>query len=335
MTSSRNIKIFTGNANSALADEVVDILGLPLGKIEVGRFSDGEISVSAAETVRGCDVFLIQSTNAPVNDNLMELLIMIDAMRRASAGRINAVIPYFGYARQDRKTRARDPITARLVANLVTAAGADRVVTMDLHAAQIQGFFDIPVDHLLAMPLLANHYIRRNFTGEDLCIISPDLGSVTRVRNFASKLSCPLAIIDKRRQRANTSEVMNLIGDVKGKKCILFDDMVDTAGTLVKAADALMKNGAKDVYACCTHAVLSGPAIKRLEESVIKELVVTNTIAMPMEKKNTKTRMISIAPVFAEAIERIYNNLPVSSLFQEVPTSIKPLIIQERLQDIE
>lgn len=311
-----NIKIFSGNSNPALARQVADILGVPMGHSVVTCFSDGEISVNIRETVRGCDVFVVQSTNTPVNDHLMELLIMIDAMKRASAGRITAVIPYYGYARQDRKAAPRDPITAKLVADLLQAAGADRVLTVDLHAAQIQGFFNIPVDHLRGVPVLAAHYKERNFAGDDLVVVSPDLGSVTRARDFAGRLNAaPLAIIDKRRPRANQAEVMNIIGEIKGKRCILLDDMIDTAGTIVKGAEALKKNGATEVYACCTHPVLSGPAIERIENSCIKELVVTDTIVLPPEKKLDKIKILSIAPVLATAIQRIYKDLPVSTLY--------------------
>jgi len=316
MTSrSTNIKIFTGNANPGLAKEIADHIGVPMGDCLVTTFSDGEISVNFFETVRGFDVFIIQPTCAPVNNNLMELLIMIDACKRASAGMITAVIPYYGYARQDRKAKARDPITAKLVADLITKAGADRVLTMDLHAAQIQGFFDIPVDHLLGVPILAQCFLERGFAGDDLVVVSPDLGSVTRARAFAHKLDAPLAIIDKRRPKANVAEVMNIIGDVKGKRAILIDDLVDTAGTLVEGAAALMNNGAKEVYACATHGVLSGPAIERLTNSVIKELVITNTIPLPQEKNIDKIKVLSVAPLFSEAIERIYEHLSVSVLF--------------------
>ncbi len=267
ITHGRNIKIFSGNSNSDLAKEIADRLGLPLGDSDVKTFSDGEISVNINETVRGVDVFVVQSTNAPVNDHLMEMLIMIDAFKRASAGRITAVIPYYGYARQDRKAKARDPITAKLVADILTAAGADRVLTMDLHAPQIQGYFDIPLDHLLGAPILSKYFVQKGFLDrDDIVVVSPDLGSVTRARKFADKLQAPIAIIDKRRPKANVSEVMNIIGDIEGKVCILIDDMIDTAGTITNGAEALVKIGAKEVYACCTHAVLSGPAIDRLEE---------------------------------------------------------------------
>ncbi|SHH52644.1 ribose-phosphate diphosphokinase [Tepidibacter thalassicus] len=312
-TSGSEIKILTGNSNPELAEKIAKDLGVSLAKAKVCTFSDGEISVNIGETVRGTDVFVIQSTNSPVNNNLMELLIMIDALRRASAGRITAVIPYYGYARQDRKAKARDPITAKLVANLITAAGADRVLTMDLHAAQIQGYFDIPVDHLLGVPILADYFKKKNI--EDLVVVSPDLGSVTRARNFANQLDAPIAIIDKRRPKANVSEVMNIIGDIKGKNVILVDDMIDTAGTITNAAYALKKFGAKEVYACCTHPVLSGPAIERIENSVIKELIVLDTIALPEEKKIDKIKIQSVSSIFASAINKIFSNESVSSLF--------------------
>jgi len=318
ITHGKNIKIFTGNSNPELAKEIADRLGLPLGDSNVKTFSDGEISVNINETVRGVDVFVVQSTNAPVNDNIMELLIMIDAFKRASAGRITAVIPYYGYARQDRKAKARDPITAKLVADILTAAGADRVLTMDLHAPQIQGYFDIPLDHLLGAPILSKYFVQKGFLDrEDIVVVSPDLGSVTRARKFADKLQSPIAIIDKRRPRANVSEVMNIIGDIEGKTCILIDDMIDTAGTITNGAEALIKIGAKEVYACCTHAVLSGPAVERLQNSVIKELVFLNTIKLDEAKASEKFKVLSVAPVFAEAIRRIYEDISVSKLFDE------------------
>ncbi|NMA94437.1 MAG: ribose-phosphate diphosphokinase [Clostridiales bacterium] len=310
------LKIFAANSNPALAQKIADHIGVPLGESYVTTFSDGEISVNIYETVRGFDVFVVQSTCAPVNDNLMELLIMIDAFRRASAARITAVIPYFGYARQDRKTKAREPITAKLVADLITSAGADRVLTMDLHAAQIQGFFDIPADHLLGVPILGQHFVEEGFEGDGLVVVAPDLGSVTRARNFAGRLNAPLAIIDKRRPEANVSEVMNVIGDIKGKKAILIDDLTDTAGTLVQAAEALTRMGAKEIYACCTHGVLSGPAIERIADSHIKKMVITDTIPLPAEKRIDKIEVLSVAPVFAEAMDRIYEGLPVSVLFE-------------------
>lgn len=312
----RNIKIFAANSNVELAKEITKYLGVPLGNARVTKFSDGEISMNIYETVRGSDVFVIQSTCSPVNTHLMELLIMIDAFKRASAAQITAVIPYYGYSRQDRKVKARDPITAKLVADLLTTAGAHRVLTMDLHAGQIQGFFNIPVDNLYSMPLFAREYIDRGFTGDETVVVAPDLGSVTRARNFAHKLNAPLAIIDKRRPRVNVAEAMNIIGDVKGKRAILIDDMIDTAGTIQQGAKALIERGqASEVYACATHAVLSGPAIERIKDSPVKEIMVTNTIPLPPEKQIDKIRVISVAALFAEAIERIYEGLPVSILF--------------------
>jgi len=315
ITHGKNIKIFTGNSNPDLAKEIADILGVPVGDAEVGRFSDGEISVNINETVRGADVFVVQSTCEPVNDNLMELLILIDAFKRASAGRITAVIPYYGYARQDRKAKARDPITAKLVANLITSAGADRVLTMDLHASQIQGYFDIPLDHLLGVPILSKYFQEMNFNEEELVVVSPDLGSVTRARKVADRLHTPIAIIDKRRPKANVCEVMNVIGDIKDKTVILVDDMIDTAGTITNGANALMDLGAKEVYACCTHAVLSGPAVERIQKSAIKELVTLNTVRISEEKRIDKIKILSVAPIFAEAIKRIYEDMSVSKLF--------------------
>jgi ribose-phosphate pyrophosphokinase len=316
ITHGKNIKIFTGNANPTLAQEIADVLGVNVGDSKVGKFSDGEISVTTNETVRGTDVFVIQPTHAPVNDNLMELLIMIDAFKRASAGRITAVIPYYGYARQDRKARARDPITAKLVADLITTAGADRVLTMDLHAAQIQGYFNVPVDNLIGAPILAKYFIEEGFRErEDIVVVSPDLGSVTRARDFAERLNSPIAIIDKRRPKANVSEVMNIIGDIKDKTVILIDDMIDTAGTITNGANALVERGAKEVYACCSHGVLSGPAFERIENSVIKKLVVLNTIELPEDKVSDKFEVLSVAPIFAEAIKRIYEDVSISKLF--------------------
>ncbi len=312
-TSGSEIKIFSGNAHNKLAASIAKELGVPLGDAEVGRFSDGEISVNINETVRGVDAFIIQPTCSPVNGNIMELLIMIDAFKRASTGRITAVVPYYGYARQDRKAKARDPITAKLVANLITAAGADRVLTMDLHAAQIQGYFDIPLDHLHGGPILAEHFKKKNIP--NLVVVSPDLGSVGRARTFAEQLDAPLAIIDKRRPKANVSEVMNLIGDIQGKNAIIIDDMIDTAGTLVNGAEALKKFGAKDVYSCCTHPVLSGPAIERIEKSSLKEVVVLDTIPLPPEKQIEKIKVESVAPIFASAIRKIFSNESVSKLF--------------------
>ena len=313
----KDIKVFSGNANPKLAADICKYIGIKLGESEVGCFSDGETYASIYETVRGSDVFLIQSTCMPVNDNLMELLIMIDAMRRASAGRITAVIPYFGYARQDRKAKSRDPISAKLVANMLTAAGADRVLTMDLHAAQIQGFFDIPVDVLLGNPIFVDYYAKKfGDKCEEMMVVSPDVGSVARARSFAQKLHMNLAIVDKRRQKANQCEVMNVIGDVKGKDCILFDDMVDTAGSLCNAARAVVEvGGAHNVYACASHAVLSGPAIERINASNITELAFLDTIPAIDPAKSDKIKYLTVAPMFAEAIERIYQEISVSKLF--------------------
>lgn len=313
-TKGRKIKIFAGNSNKQLAENICNELGLPLGEANVTTFSDGEIAVNFDETVRGVDVYLIQSTSLPaVNNYLMELLIMIDACKRASAGRITAVIPYYGYARQDRKAKARDPISAKLVANLLTAAGADRILTMDLHAAQIQGYFDIPVDHLVGGPILSNYFAEKHI--EDLVVVSPDLGSVARARKFADGLDAPIAIIDKRRPKANMCEVMNVIGEVQGKNVILIDDMIDTAGTIVNAAKALKELGAKDVYACCTHAVLSGPAKERINGSVIKELVVLDTISQGDTSDLPCLKQLTVSQLFAESIRRIFNNDSVSKLF--------------------
>ena len=314
-----NIKIFCGNSNPAFAETICKELGLPMGKSVVRTFADGEASVSLEETVRGADVFLIQSTCKPVNDHLMELLVMIDACRRASAGRITAVIPYFGYARQDRKAKSRDPISAKLVANMITVAGADRVLTMDLHANQIQGFFDIPLDHLLGAPSFVEYYLEKfpeeTCNHDDFVVVSPDVGSVARARNFAQKVHMGLAIVDKRRQKANECEVMNVIGDVKGKTCILYDDMVDTAGSLCNAANALVQFGAKEVYACATHGVLSGPAYDRLEASVIKEMLFLNTIPQAGNTASGKLKFLDVAPVFARAIEHIHGSTSIADLF--------------------
>ena len=313
----KDIKVFTGNSNPELARDICKELGVPLGNCEVGRFADGENFASFYETVRGSDVFVVQSTSSPVNDNLMELLIMIDALKRASAGRITAVIPYFGYARQDRKTKARDPISAKLVANMIVAAGADRVLTMDLHAAQIQGFFDIPMDNLYGNPVFVDYYAKKfGERCEDMVVVSPDVGSVSRARTFAQKLHMSLAIVDKRRQKANQSEVMNIIGDVAGKDCILFDDMVDTGGSLCNAAKAIVEvGGAKSVYACASHGVLSGPAVERVNGSPIKELAFLDTIAPIEASLSEKIKYLTVAPVFAEAIERIYQEISVSKLW--------------------
>ncbi len=307
------MKIFAGNSNRGLAEKIASELGKNLSTCEVNNFSDGEINVNITETVRGLDVFIIQSTNAPVNDYLMEVLIFIDAMKRASAGRINAVIPYYGYARQDRKTKAREPITAKLVADLFTVAGADRVICMDLHAAQIQGYFDIPVDHLTGVPTLAEHF--KSIITEDTVVVSPDLGGVTRARAFANILDLPIAIIEKRRPKANVSEVMNVIGDIDGKDVILIDDIIDTAGTISLAAAVLKNFGAKKVYGCATHGVLSGPAIERIENSELERFIITDTIPLPPEKHISKIEIVSVAPLFAEAIKRIHDNESVSKLF--------------------
>lgn len=309
----KSIKVLSCNANKDLAKDISFNLGIPMGDAQVTTFSNGELGVSINESIRGSDVFVVQSTCSPVNDNLMELLIMIDALRRASAGRINAVIPFYGYARQDRKSKSREPITAKLVANLITAAGADRVITMDLHAPQIQGFFDIPVDHLYAAPLIVKYFINKKL--DDIVVVSPDVGGVSRARNLASKLDAPIAIIDKRRPRPNVSEVMNIIGDIEDRNCIIVDDIVDTAGSIVNAAKVLKNMGAKDVYVACSHPVLSGPAYERLATSDIKELVVTNSIPIPAEKMTDKIKVLSVASLLAEAIKRIYEGLPLSTLF--------------------
>ena len=315
-----NIKVFCGNSNRAFAETVCRELGLELGDGTVQTFSDGEVSVSLNETVRGADVFLIQSTCKPVNDHLMELLVMIDACRRASAGRITAVIPYFGYARQDRKAKSRDPISAKLVANMLTAAGANRILTMDLHAAQIQGFFDIPVDHLLGNPTFVKYYLDKfpedKYDHDQFVVVSPDVGSVARARAFAQKVHMGLAIVDKRRQKANVCEVMNVIGDVRGKTCILYDDMIDTAGSLCNAAQALVDvGGAKEVYACATHGVLSGPAFERIEKSPIKEAVVHNTIPLPEDCPCKKIKQLDVAPIFARAISHVHGGTSIADLF--------------------
>lgn len=315
MADKSNIMIFSGSAHPELAREISEILGIPVGKCSLGKFSDGETSVNISQTVRGREVYVIQPTCDPVNDNLMELCIMIDAMKRASAGKINAVIPYYGYARQDRKAKPRDPISSKLVADIIGVAGADDVMTVDLHAPQIQGYFNIPVNHLEGMPVLAKYFLDKGFASRDLVVVSPDHGSVTRARNFAHYFNCPIAIIDKRRPKANVSEVMNIIGDVDGKTCLMVDDMIDTAGTITNAANALTKFGAKEVYAAATHPVLSGPAIERISESTIKEMVLLNTMPVPEEKRIDKITVLSIAPLIAEAMRRIINNESVSVLY--------------------
>lgn len=311
------LKLFTGNANPALAQEIAEYLDINMGDAKVARFADGEIKLEINESVRGMDVFIVQPTCAPVNDNLMELLIMIDAMKRASAKRITAIIPYYGYARQERKLKARDPISAKLVANLLTAAGADRIVAMDLHANAIQGFFDIPVDHLPGVPLLAEVYNEMNL--DNVVVASPDIGGVTRARSLASRLNCGLAIIDKRRPEPNKAEIMNIIGDVEGKTVIMIDDMIDTAGTITLGASALKEKGAKEVYACCTHPILTPPAMERINNSVIKEVLITNTLPQRPEVQGTsdKLKVVSIAPLLGEAIIRIHENLSVSKLFDD------------------
>ncbi|WVP33676.1 ribose-phosphate diphosphokinase [Bacillus licheniformis] len=308
-----NLKIFSLNSNPGLAKEIADIVGVELGKSSVKRFSDGEVQINIEESIRGCDCYVIQSTSAPVNEHIMELLIMVDALKRASAKTINIVMPYYGYARQDRKARSREPITAKLVANLLETAGLTRVIALDLHAPQIQGFFDIPIDHLMGVPILGNYFEEKNF--KDIVIVSPDHGGVTRARKLADRLKAPIAIIDKRRPKPNVAEVMNIIGHIEGKTAILIDDIIDTAGTITLAANALVESGAEEVYACCTHPVLSGPAIERIDNSKIKELVVTNSIELPEEKKIAKFKQLSVAPLLAEAIIRVHEKQSVSFLF--------------------
>jgi ribose-phosphate pyrophosphokinase len=313
LSRNKNMRIFSGNANPKLAEEICQYLGLALGDSAVGQFSDGEIWIRINENVRGADVFVIQPTCWPVNENLMELLIMIDALRRASARRITAVVPYYGYARQDRKTRGREPITAKLIANLITAAGARRVLTIDLHAGQIQGFFDIPVDHLPAGPLLAQHLMSRGL--KDVVVVSPDVGGVVRARELAKLMGAPLAVIDKRRPEPNVTEVMDIIGPVRDKTAIMVDDIIDTAGTITKGAGALREWGAREVYVLCTHPVFSGSAVENLATSSIKEIVVTNTIPIPPEKMLDKVKVVSVAPLLGEVIIRIHEDLSVSKLF--------------------
>ena len=310
------LKIFSLNSNQRLAEQVAEVIGRPLGKCSVKQFSDGEVQINIEESIRGCDVFVIQSTSFPVNENLMELLIMIDALKRASARTINVVMPYYGYARQDRKARSREPITAKLVANLLETAGAHRVIAIDLHAPQIQGFFDIPIDHLVAEPILTEYFKGKGFNSDELVIVSPDHGGVTRARKMADRMKAPIAIIDKRRPRPNVAEVMNIVGNVEGKTAILIDDIIDTAGTITIAASALIESGAKEVYACCTHPVLSGPAIERIDNSQIKELVITNSIELPETKQSPKIKQLSIASLLAEAIVRVFEEKSVSTLFE-------------------
>jgi ribose-phosphate pyrophosphokinase len=311
----KRVSIFSGNANPALSAEICHALELPVGKSKVNRFSDGETFCVIEENVRGVDTYIVQPTCSPVNDHVMELLIMADALRRASAGAITAVIPYYGYARQDRKVAPRTPITSKLVADLLVASGVNRIVALDLHAAQIQGFFNIPFDHLFAMPSFLDQHLKANYSTNTV-IVSPDAGGVERARAYSKRLDGTLAIIDKRRERANVSEVMHIIGEVEGKNCLILDDMIDTAGTLVNAASALMKAGAQRVAACATHAVLSGPAVKRIVDSPLSEVIVTNSIPLPEEAKTTgKFKVVSIARLLAEAIRRIHNSDSVSSLF--------------------
>lgn len=311
------LKIFSLSSNLPLAEKIAKSVGVELGKIKLSYFSDGEVKVNIEESIRGDHVYIIQSTSFPVNDNLMELLITIDALRRASAKTINIVMPYYGYARQDRKAQSREPITAKLVANMLEMAGATRMVVLDLHAAQIQGFFDIPVDHLMGAPLLANYFIDKGLEGNDVCVVSPDHGGVTRARKLAEFLKAPIAIIDKRRPRPNVAEIMSIVGDVKGKKCILIDDMIDTAGTITLAAAALKEQGAVSVVACCTHAILSGPALDRLENAEIDRVIVTDSIHMPADRTLDKLEIVSVSHLIGEAIKRIHENRSVSPLFNE------------------
>ncbi|SUM37770.1 ribose-phosphate pyrophosphokinase [Mammaliicoccus fleurettii] len=310
-----SLKIFSLEGNQPLAQEVANLVGIPLGKSTVKRFADGEVQINIEESIRGCDVFIIQPTSNPVNEHLMELLIMIDACKRASAANINIVMPYYGYARQDRKARSREPITAKLVANIIEKAGASRMIALDLHAPQIQGFFDIPIDHLMGVPILSNYFLEKGLDPESTVVVSPDHGGVTRARKMADRLKTPIAIIDKRRPKPNVAEVMNIVGDIDGKTAIIIDDIIDTAGTITLAADALVKKGAKEVYACCTHPVLSGPAKERIESSQIKELVVTNSIQLPEDRKPANVKELSVAELLAQAIVRVYEQESVSVLF--------------------
>ncbi|UOB20460.1 ribose-phosphate diphosphokinase [Macrococcus armenti] len=311
-----SLKIFSLNGNKPLAEEIAKVVGIPLGKSSVKRFSDGEVQINIEESIRGCDVFIVQPTSNPVNEHLMELLIMIDALKRASAETINIVMPYYGYARQDRKARSREPITAKLVADMMEKAGADRVIALDLHAPQIQGFFNIPIDHLMGVPILADYFDTKEEIDKDsIVVVSPDHGGVTRARKMADRLKAPIAIIDKRRPKPNVAEVMNIVGDINGKTAIIIDDIIDTAGTITLAAQALIDKGAKEVYACCTHPVLSGPAYQRITDSAIKELVVTNSILLPEENKPTKIKQLSVGELLAQAIVRVYEQESVSILF--------------------
>ena len=309
----KKIKLFTLSANRELASEIAESIGVELGECEVKRFADGEVNISIKETVRGHHVFVVQPTTSPVNEHLMELLIMCDALKRASAKTINLIIPYYGYCRQDRKSRSREPITAKLVADLLQSAGASRVIAMDLHAAQIQGFFDIPIDNFLGLPILVNYLLDKNF--ENVVVVSPDHGGTVRARNFGQVLNAPIAIIDKRRPEPNKAEVMNIIGDVAGKTCIIVDDICDTAGTLCAAASALIKYGAKEVYAACTHGLLSGPAVERIADSPIKEMIITNTVRLPEEKRHEKIVQLSVGSLLGHGILKILSDEPLSGLF--------------------
>lgn len=310
-----NVKIFSGTSNRDLAEKISKELNIPLGDAKVTRFKDGEVHVKLNSTVRGATCFVVQSTSNPVNESLMELLVFIDALKRASAAQIITVIPYYGYSRQDRKASPREPITAKLVANLLTSAGATRVMAMDLHAQQIQGFFDIPVDHMKALPILAKYYIEKGLTGDDVVVVSPDVGGVKRARGLSSWLDCKIAIIDKRRPKPNESEVMNIIGEIEGKKAIFIDDMIDTAGTITNGAQAIIDRGAIEAYACCTHAVFSGPALERLEASPLKEVLITDSIHLPEDKRLDKITILSVDKLFSEGIRRVFNNESLSELF--------------------
>lgn len=309
----KKVKLFTLSANPELAQEISDSIGVPLSACEVLHFADGEINVSIKETVRGHEVFIVQPTSKPVNEHLMELLVMCDALKRAAAKSINLIIPYYGYCRQDRKSKSREPISAKLVADLLQAAGANRAIMMDLHAAQIQGFFNIPTDNFQGLPILVNYLLDQNF--KDICVISPDHGGATRARNFARVLEAPIAIIDKRRPEPNKAEVMNIIGDVKGKTCIIVDDIVDTAGTLCAGAEALMKAGATEVYAACTHGLLNGNAVDKVNASPIKKLIITNTVKLPEEKRSEKIIQLSVGALLGHGILRILSDEPLSGLF--------------------
>ena len=309
----KKVKLFTLSSNVELAKEIANSVGIPLSECEVAHFADGEINIQITETVRGHHVFVIQPTSYPVNDHLMELLIMCDALKRASAKTINLIIPYYGYSRQDRKVKSRQPISAKLVADLITTAGADRVIVMDIHAAQIQGFFNIPVDNFQGLPILCNYLMEKHF--EDVVVVSPDHGGATRAREYAKILNSSIAIIDKRRPEPNKAEIMNIIGEVAGKTCIMVDDMIDTAGTMTAGAQALIDNGAKEVYAVCTHGVLSGPAVERIKNSVLKEVVITNTIELPEEKKIDKIKVLSVGALLGHGITRILSDEPISGLF--------------------